>query len=159
MVGGLQPMPPAQRCETVRDPTGLPVRRCSLIIAASTACPRASGVQSDWGCNVEARLAMRFGVASGASGFTGAARMRRFGAATAVYKLFRAATPPWQELNFPRPRARALYLQTEGQLEYSGFRKTRANGSLPPSFGRAQPPRSRLIQRSGRTYPAASSTT
>src|SRR5947209_54913 len=44
IVAELHPVACAKRSEIVLEPTGSPVTRCSFIIAASTACARASGI-------------------------------------------------------------------------------------------------------------------
>src|SRR5215204_2430377 len=68
MVAELQPAPPAKHSETEREATGSPVLKCSLMTAASTAWPRASGDQSACVGFVEARIAIDFtGTASGAT--------------------------------------------------------------------------------------------
>src|SRR3954471_7080096 len=101
MVAELQPAPNAKRSETEREATGSPVRRCSLMTAASTAWPRASGDQSDCVGFVEARIAIDLtGTASGAARRTRQARATRPPAP--IFKLFTAPTAHCKELN-PRP--------------------------------------------------------
>src|SRR5436309_10809643 len=91
IVAELQPAPLAKRSEIVREPTGSPVRKCSLMIADSTARPRASGVQSACVGNVEARIAIYFKSGERGFGDSGIRRGAFRDAAKTILKLFTAA--------------------------------------------------------------------
>src|SRR5437588_3544819 len=128
MVAELQPAPLAKRSEIVREPTGSPVRRCSLMIAERTAWPRASGVQSDCVCDVEARIAITYRAASGASkGYAHTPWARERDGTKTISKLFSAAARACQELNSLRPGASLRAPRRRPESEYSGLGKTRAN--------------------------------